>query len=215
MTTAIRYVRRVEMTLDLTNHELPEPTLPDGFFWTAWNPVLISTHARILHAAFCNDLDGRVFPTYRQYEACEYLVRASSSAKSFAPEGTWLIGREIEVDAGTNVSVGRPLKFCAAIQGVRPSKKMGQIQNVSTLPTYRRQGLGRALVLKALNGFLSKGRTHASLEVTAENTGAIRLYSSLGFQPKKLYFSESFIETGPFDDYETGPSVGEDGVFNV
>lgn len=195
MTVEIRYVKRVEMELDLTRGELPSPTLPDGFFWTAWNPVFIPTHAQILHAAFCNDLDGHVFPTYRQYEACEHLIRASSSAKSFAPEGTWLIGREESDATFSGAAVGRPITFCAAIQGVRPSKRLGQVQNVSTLPQFRRHGLGRALVLKALHGFREKGRTKATLEVTAENTGAVRLYSSLGFEPKRIFYSESFVET--------------------
>jgi len=189
------------MTLDLTQTELPEPSLPQNFFWTPWDNLLVSEHAHILHAAFCNDLDGRIFPTYRQYEACEYLIRSSSSSESFAPEGTWLIGRELEPTNYQMIKVGRPSEFCAAIQCMRLSEKTCEIQNVSTSPQYRRLGLGRALILKALRSLTWKGLLRATLEVTAENSAAIRLYSSLGFQPTKLIFSESFVEVGPTAEF--------------
>ena len=195
MSFEIRYVKRLEMTLDLTTRRMTEPILPSGFFWTPWNPLFIPIHARILHNSFRDDLDGRVFPTYRQYDACEHLIRASSSSKSFAPEGTWLVGRETSLFHATEIVIGRSVEYCAAIQCVCQTKRVGEIQNVSTLPQFRRLGLARALVEHALWGFIKKGRTQARLEVTAENITAIRLYASLGFQTKKYFYSESFVET--------------------
>ena len=106
MTIEIRYVKRVRMTLDLTQTELPEPSLPQYFFWSPWDNLLVSEHAHILHAAFCNDLDGRIFPTYANMKL-EYLIRSSSSSESFAPEGTWLIGRELEPTNYQMIKVGR------------------------------------------------------------------------------------------------------------
>lgn len=196
MSFEIRYVKRVEMVLDLATYEACEPTLPDGFFWTPWNSLFVSAHALILHNAFRDDLDGCIFPTYRQYEACEHLIRATSSVRSFAPEGTWLIGRQSLSSNHGGISVGRPIEYCAAIQCVCQTRRVGEIQNVSTLPQFRRLGLGRALVAKALFGFIKKGRSQARLEVTAENVAALRLYASLGFCSKKILYSESFIETG-------------------
>ena len=195
MSFEIRYVKRVEMVLDLPTRETLEPTLPSGFFWTPWHPLFIPHHARILHDAFRDDLDGRVFPTYRQYEACEHLVRATSDSTSFVPEGTWLIGRETSSARRIGINVGRPIEYCAAIQCVCRSKRLGEIQNVSTVPRFRGLGLGRALVIKALRGFVEKGKSQATLEVTAENVAALRLYASLGFRSKRIFYSESFVET--------------------
>ena len=195
MSFEIRYVKRVEMILDLATRETLVPTLPSGFFWTPWNPLFVPIHARIMYDAFRDDLDGRVFPTYRQYEACEHLIRATSDSTTFAPEGTWLIGRESPSSRKVGINIGRPIEYCAAIQCVRQSKRLGEIQNVSTVPSFRRLGLGRALVIKALCGFAEKGRTQATLEVTAENVVALRLYASLGFRPKRFFYSESFVET--------------------
>ena len=60
----------------------------------------------------------------------------------------------------------------------------------------RRQGLGRALVLKALEAFRNLGAQSVALEATAENAVAIRMYSSLGFLPTKYFYTESFVERG-------------------
>ena len=53
----------------------------------------------------------------------------------------------------------------------------GFVTNVAVFPTYRRAGIGRALVQTALNEPLSR----LALEVRASNEPAIALYRSLGF----------------------------------
>lgn len=169
-----------------------KPTIPDGFFWKGWQgdiSDLVHNHAQIIHDAFCNDVDGRIFPTYKQYQACEHLVAATSSAKSFAPHATWLIGRYPTMK---NKDLS---EYCAAIQCVQKNKGIGEIHNVSVLPTVRRLGLGRALVLKALDAFKTNGFKRVLLEATAENASAVRLYDSLGFQLIRCQYRESFIES--------------------
>jgi hypothetical protein len=56
------------------------------------------------------------------------------------------------------------------------------------LPGYRRKGLGKALVSKALEGFLNYGLRKAMLEVTAENPNAVRMYRDLGFTKAKTTY---------------------------
>ena len=57
----------------------------------------------------------------------------------------------------------------------------GQITNIATLPEYRRQGLGRAVVLALANMARERGLCVLYLEVRASNAAAISLYESLGF----------------------------------
>jgi ribosomal protein S18 acetylase RimI-like enzyme len=64
------------------------------------------------------------------------------------------------------------------------------------IPTARRRGLGRALVLKALQGFRDVGCAQTTLEATAENAGAVKLYASLGFVVSRVSYVESYVETG-------------------
>lgn len=189
MTLEIRYVKRLEMRFDYDGAELPEPTLPSGYFWAPWSATQTATHARLIYTAFHRDLDARVFPTFRSYDACERLMRAVASKKDFVPKATWLIGRR----AGPSDQID----YCATIQGMtKGDGACGGILNVAVIPGARRRGLGRALVLKALAGFRDVGCVRASLEATAENVGAVRLYASLGFVVSRVSYVESFVETG-------------------
>ncbi|KRD41185.1 GCN5 family acetyltransferase [Cellulomonas sp. Root930] len=54
-------------------------------------------------------------------------------------------------------------------------------------PRARRNGLGRALTLRALDEAAQRGARRAFLQVEAENSAAGSLYSSLGFQPAERY----------------------------
>lgn len=191
MSVEIRYVKRLLMSFDFAQTQLEKPELYNDFFWTAWRPTLTRTHAKLIHAAFSNDLDGRIFPTFKQYVACEHLVQATAAASLFVPEATWLIGRYLPAPNNKGMT---PFEYCAAIQCVRKKKKVGEIQNVSVLPNLRRQGLGRALTLKALNSFKELGVERVLLEATAENAIAIRMYDSIGFRPLRYFYTESFVD---------------------
>jgi len=56
------------------------------------------------------------------------------------------------------------------------------ILNVAVKKRYRRQGIGRALVLEALRRARELGARMADLEVRSRNTAALRLYEGLGFR---------------------------------
>ena len=55
-------------------------------------------------------------------------------------------------------------------------------------PEYRNRGLGTALLYQSLEGFRRAGVARVYLEVTAENTGAMRLYRRLGFVTVKTVY---------------------------
>jgi ribosomal-protein-alanine N-acetyltransferase len=58
----------------------------------------------------------------------------------------------------------------------------GYILNVAVNPDCRGQGIGKALVQKAIDYSLEKGLAFLTLEVRESNATAINLYSSLGFE---------------------------------
>ena len=84
-----------------------------------------------------------------------------------------------------------PADDCGTIQGITRSGGIGAIQNVGIVPEHRGQGLGRAIVLKALEGFWHSGHATAVLEVTAENRVAVGLYRSLGFRITRVLYREA------------------------
>ena len=70
--------------------------------------------------------------------------------------------------------------------GSRPDRRDPE-PRASSPPTAG-MGLGRALVRQALEGFYQAGLRRAYLEVTAENSAAVRLYRDVGFRRAKTLY---------------------------
>jgi ribosomal protein S18 acetylase RimI-like enzyme len=64
----------------------------------------------------------------------------------------------------------------------------GAIQNIGIVPGHRGLGLGTALLLQSLHGFRASGAMQVYLEVTADNSRAVRLYQRLGFRKMKTLY---------------------------
>ena len=178
------YIKRYQMVIDLTTVKLPDSQLPIGFHFLDWNPAFLERHAKTKYLSFCDEIDARIFPTFRQYDACLRLMRSIADKSGFLPGTTWLIVH------------GEPFKEvrdCATIQGLRHNDQLGAIQNVAVLPDFRGRGLGQALVLKSLHGFCKAGLDRVTLEVTAENTPAVLLYEKVGFRTVKTIYKETVI----------------------
>ncbi len=80
------------------------------------------------------------------------------------------------------------VEYCGTIQGIVDRNGMGAVQNLGVAPEHRSRGLGRALMLKAMQGFSEAALKHVFLEVTSQNEGAIRLYRHLGFNKARTIY---------------------------
>ncbi|MCR5207003.1 MAG: ribosomal protein S18-alanine N-acetyltransferase [Eubacterium sp.] len=87
------------------------------------------------------------------------------------------------------------LAFCegepAGYLGVQVFSGEGNMLNVATLPEFRRQGVAKALINKALENEME----FLTLEVRESNEAAIALYTSLGF-----------VKVGARPDYYSNPT---------
>jgi ribosomal protein S18 acetylase RimI-like enzyme len=175
---AITYFKRFRMEIDL-GAWLREPSLPAGYRWISWDESLIGAHADAQFRSFTTELDSQVFPCLGDRCGCLRLLREIRRKPGFLPDATWLIARDFEL--------------CGTIQGVIDPGLVGSIQNVGVTPEHRGLGLGRALVLKSILGFYYRGIFKASLEVTAENSGAINLYRAVGFRKAKTLYKASDV----------------------
>ena len=170
------YFKRYRMEIDLVSRIAPVPILPVGMTWACWDDDLLAAHADLKVRCFADGIDSIIFPNLGHREGCLRLMREIRGKSGFRPEATWLLALRGE--------------FIGAIQGVAERTGFGAIQNVGVLPVHRGRGLGTALVLQALNGFRRAGLAMGRLEVTADNTAAVRLYRRLGFRlGKTLYKS--------------------------
>lgn len=166
------YFKRFRMDADLTLPRRPAPMRP-GYRFVPWNEALVDVHARAKFRSFRDEIDALVFPCLGSFEGCRRLMREIRNKPGFLPHATWLIafGRSPE-----------DLQWCGTIQGVAAAGGSGLIQNIGVVPGHRGLGLGTCLIEQALEGFRQHGLRVASLEVTADNCRAVRLYQRLGFR---------------------------------
>ncbi|MFV0442038.1 MAG: GNAT family N-acetyltransferase [Planctomycetaceae bacterium] len=186
-TMSVTHYKRLLMEVDLRKVLLPEPRLPDGYAFAAWHPVLLAAHARVKCESFGGEIDSHVFESLSHLAGCERLMRDIAHHENFVPVATWLIRFE-----GNEITGPAP---CATIQGLRQSQWIGSIQNVGVVPFHRGFGLGRALVIRSLLGYLSRGFRKVRLEVTAANRPAVQLYESLGFRVQRASYRT--VESSP------------------
>ncbi len=170
---SITYYKRFRMEIDLDGSPAPSD-LPEPFSWVSWQETLVDLHAEVKYLSFRDEIDAHVFPCLGERNGCQRLMREIRRKPGFLAGATWLISC--------------PEGYCGTVQGVMDRGPIGAIQNVGVVPSYRGQGLGRALVRQALEGFYQAGLRRAYLEVTAENSSAIRIYRNLGFRRSKTLY---------------------------
>lgn len=172
------YFKRFRMDVDLAAPRTPRP-LPPGYRFVGWNEGLLDVHARTKFRSFRTEIDAVVFPCLGNLEGCRRLMREIRNKPGFLPNATWLIVRN---------DIFGDLEWCGTIQGVVDRAGLGSIQNIGVLPSLRGLGLGSCLIEQALAGFRSHGLRKVSLEVTADNSRAVRLYQRLGFRRMKTVY---------------------------
>jgi ribosomal protein S18 acetylase RimI-like enzyme len=170
----VTYFKRFRMELDLVAPLPPVPSLPIDLAWIPWEDRLLDAHAEVKYQCFCGDLDGVVFPNLSNRIGCVRLMREIAARPGFRPESTWLIAH------------GET--YVATVQGVSDRAGTGSIQNLGVVPPHRGRGLGLAILLQALHGFRRFGLAKATLEVTAQNDTAVRMYRHVGFRFRKTLY---------------------------
>ncbi len=173
---SVTYFKRYRMDIDVRRYAR-RPVMPEGCRLVPWADDrvldLLLSHAETKHQAFAGEVDSTVFPALGDEDGCLRLMEEIASKPGFLPEATWLV--EYAEGSGPAEAVG-------TIQGIRVTPRFGSIQNVGVTPWGRGRGLGKALVSAALCGFQEVGLAMGTLQVTATNLPAVRMYESLGFQ---------------------------------
>ena len=172
--------------VDSSGSALRPAILPSGFLWLPWRDSLCFAHAEVKALCFQDETDAIIFPCLSSLGGCRDLMAAIRDRPGFCPQATWLVvatGLSPD-DAATGIAGG----CVATVQGVIDSNGHGGIQNVGVIPEFRGLGLGRALMLKALAGFVRCGARRSYLEVTARNLSAVRIYRNLGFRCTKTVY---------------------------
>lgn len=183
----LTYYKRYRMEISLRRWAVSPPPLPPGYDMLGWDPALLEAFALAKYRSFHGELDSHVFPCLGELEGCRRLMGEIAAKPGFLPGATWLLVHRAGPRQGD--------EYCGTIQGIRDQDGFGAIQNLGVAPAHRNRGLGTHLLVRALEGFRQAGLRRVHLEVTAENTGAIRLYRRIGFESVKTVFKA--VETPP------------------
>jgi GNAT superfamily N-acetyltransferase len=175
----LTYFKRFRMEIDLRGRDFSPLRLSAGSYFIPWVPSLLEAHAEVKFHSFRAELDSNVFPCLGEYAGCVRLMEEIVSKPGFLPHATWLVAK--------NHADGSP-HYIGTVQGVVDRNGMGSIQNLGIVPEHRACGLGTALMQMALAGFQRAGLRRAFLEVTAQNSGAVRLYKRLGFSRARTVY---------------------------
>jgi GNAT superfamily N-acetyltransferase len=170
----VTYFKRYRMQMDLLASLPAVPNLPLDFAWIPWETRLLDAHADVKYQCFRDDLDGVVFPNLSNRIGCTRLMHEITTRAGFRPESTWLIAHAD--------------RYIATVQGISDRVGTGGIQNLGVIPAYRGRGLGKAILLQALHGFRRSGLARTTLEVTATNDTAIRMYRQVGYRFRKTLY---------------------------
>lgn len=176
----ITYFKRFRMEYDLRQDLFDVRELPTGYVMLKWAESLLTAHGDAKYRSFRYEIDANVFPCLGDSEGCQRLMREISGRQGFLAGATWLLGCQLPGQ--------RRFEYCGTVQGIVDRRGFGSIQNLGITPEHRHKGLGTVLLRKALEGFSAAGLEEACLEVTAQNTGALRLYNRLGFRTVKTVY---------------------------
>jgi ribosomal protein S18 acetylase RimI-like enzyme len=176
----LAYFKRLRMEIDLAGRDLTLGATPGGYCFLPWRDSLLDAFARAKYLSFRDEIDTTVFPCLADFDGCQRLMREIAGKPGFLPEATWLVVR-------SEANGTRP-EFCGTVQGVRERHGVGAIQNLGVVGQHRRNGLGMALLARALAGFRLAGARRVYLEVTAQNNDAIRLYRRAGFTTVRVVY---------------------------
>jgi ribosomal protein S18 acetylase RimI-like enzyme len=180
----LTYFKRYRMEISLME-TLPAVAMPPGYSLEPWDTTLVEAHAEAKYRSFCFEIDATVFPCLGERDGCRRLMDEISRRDTFVPQATWLLNHHSH-DTGMTES-------CGTIQGICDRHGFGAIQNLGVTPVHRGLGLGTQLLFQALHGFRQAGLRRAYLEVTAQNTGAVRLYHRLGFRRVKTVYKAAEV----------------------
>lgn len=173
------YFKRFRMELELDRELFRCPTCPPEYELVPFADDLVRDHASAKYESFRHEMDADVFPCLGQRDGCLQLMKEISRRSNFVAEATWLL-RYRHTASGQPEPIG-------TIQGL-DIEEWGAIQNLGISRLHRGRGLGSLLLYHAAQGFIRAGLARMHLEVTTDNTGAVRLYERLGFRRAKVVY---------------------------
>jgi ribosomal protein S18 acetylase RimI-like enzyme len=159
-------------------------TIPAGLELRPWSGMHFQEAGRLLQRAYDGHMDASLND---QYRSAEGALRFLHNIIRFPGCGVF------DLDAST-VAVDTQGRLAAMLLCSRVQEKVGHVTQVCVLPEHQRHGLGRLLVCRCAEQLWRRGFEAMTLTVTAENSGAVRLYERMGFKVRHRF--DAVVWTG-------------------
>jgi ribosomal protein S18 acetylase RimI-like enzyme len=173
---ARHYMRR-ELTAPV-----PEPgPLPAGIALRSLRREDLSAAADIIYQSHQGSVDAALNMTYATPATCRAFVETLVVRSGCG-----------QFDADASRFACGPRGPLGVLIASRLSRTNGHVCQVSVIPGAQENGLGAALVSRALLAFRAEGLASATLSVTASNERAHRLYERLGFTVQRAFAAHAW-----------------------
>ncbi len=167
----VRYFYKMQRNLD---EPIPECKLEDGLVFCNYRPELNPALLLAFNEAFSDHWGF-------EPAAEEDLEVFFTSDTAFRPDLTYLVLEPVSGEIA-----GFSINFINPQENPQPGSEEGWIAEIGVRPRWRKRGIGSALLCQSMRAFLAAGAHFAGLSVDTENpTGALSIYSRLGFIPIK------------------------------
>lgn len=168
LTSELGFVLRLDMVVELPV-ELGATPLPEGLEFAPLDPRKALQLAALEHAAFLGTADAVAFADQlASTELALANLRPSLAQRRFHRRASF----------GLHTEDGALVGYVVVTRG-QPG--VAQVTSLGVDPAWKGQGLGRALVVAAMEAAGDEGDAEMFLTVSAHNGPALGLYESLGF----------------------------------
>lgn len=148
-------------------------TAIEGILIRPWQDEDFARAAAVIHKSYGGQSDSLINSQYKNEEGCGELL-------SIIIEHLWCGHFMPRV---SRVAVNKKSgKQVGVLLASRIGKASGHISQISILPAYQGQGLGRIMIRRAMAEYKRRGFETVSLAVTGDNVRAVGLYESCGFR---------------------------------
>jgi GNAT superfamily N-acetyltransferase len=164
----------MELPLSIASRQSKNSPMPA---LVPWDLGLLGQAADIASRSYRHETDALICADYRSCGGCESYLRSlvdNPGCGTFMPEDSF-------------VAQDRDGSPCGFIMSSRISQGAGMIPQIAILPDHQGQGIGTALMTRALTTFSGLGFHSVSLTVTKKNRKAFQWYQRVGFSIRKEF----------------------------
>ena len=175
----LQVFHRLFLERDLTARASDPPLpVPVDIELCRWSPTFYQPTAELIQRSYVGHLDSDINDQYRTLAGSERFLH---NIIRFPGCGTF------DPDSSHVLRDRQTQSLVAVLLCSRVAPDTAHVTQLCVLPTHRGRRLGEALLRRTLSELPARGYQALTLTVSEANTGAVRLYHSVGFRTRQRF----------------------------